>query len=106
MKRHSYRERDYDFGQAMLSLRMRMGLTQAGMADLLKISRHAVGEWEAGLNYPKALHLQHFVALCVQQRVFAHRQPSQPPVRRRVSEWQEKTFLPVVHTWIGSGRWM
>ena len=50
----------------MLSLRTRMGLTQAGLADLLQISRHAVGEWEAGLTYPKAHHLQHFVALCVQ----------------------------------------
>jgi len=71
MKRHSYRERDYAFGQAMLSLRTRMGLTQAGLADLLQISRHAVGEWEAGLNYPKAHHLQHFVALCVRASVFA-----------------------------------
>jgi len=70
MTRHSYRERDYAFGQAMLSLRTRMGLTQAGLADLLQISRHAVGEWEAGLNYPKAHHLQHFVALCVRASVF------------------------------------
>jgi transcriptional regulator with XRE-family HTH domain len=62
MTRHSYRERDYAFGQAMLSLRTRLGLTQAGLAGLLQISRHAVGEWEAGLNYPKAHHLQHFVA--------------------------------------------
>jgi WD40 repeat protein/transcriptional regulator with XRE-family HTH domain len=71
MKRHSYRERDYAFGQTMLSLRTRMGLTQAGLADLLKISRHAVGEWEAGLNYPKAHHLQHFVTVCVRASVFA-----------------------------------
>src|SRR2546421_2241648 len=71
MKRHSYREQDYAFGQTMLSLRTRMGLTQAGLADLLKISRHAVGEWEAGLNYPKAHHLQHFVTVCVRASVFA-----------------------------------
>jgi len=71
MKRHSYRERDYAFGQAMLSLRTNMGLTQAGLADLLKISRHAVGEWEAGSNYPKAERMQHFVALCVRASVFA-----------------------------------
>ncbi len=71
MKRHSYREQDYAFGQTMLSLRTRMGLTQAGLADLLKISRHAVGEWEAGLNYPKAHHLQHFATVCVRASVFA-----------------------------------
>jgi len=71
MTRHSFRERDYAFGQIMLSLRTRMGMTQAGLADLLQISRHAVGEWEAGSNYPKAHHLQHFVALCMRASAFA-----------------------------------
>ena len=47
MKRFSYRERDYSFGQAMLTLRTTIGLTQAGLADLLGVSRRAVGEWEA-----------------------------------------------------------
>src|SRR5947209_19016431 len=71
MTRHSYRERDYAFGQAMLKLRTSIGLTQAGLAALLGVSRRAVGEWEGGLNYPKAERLQHFVALSVQQHVFA-----------------------------------
>ncbi len=70
MTRHSYRELDYAFGQVMLKLRTSIGLTQAGLADLLGVSRRAVGEWEAGSNYPKAPHLQHFLALCVQQHVF------------------------------------
>jgi len=70
MTRHSYRERDYAFGQVMLKLRTSIGLTQAGLAALLGVSRRAVGEWEAGSNYPKAERLQHFVALCVQQHVF------------------------------------
>ncbi|MFL5702254.1 MAG: helix-turn-helix domain-containing protein [Ktedonobacteraceae bacterium] len=70
MTRHSYHERDYTFGQAMLKLRTSIGLTQAGLADLLGVSRRAVGEWEAGSNYPKAERLQHFVALCVPQHVF------------------------------------
>jgi transcriptional regulator with XRE-family HTH domain len=55
----------------MLSLRMRIGLTQAGLADLLGVSRYAVVEWEAGSNYPTVHHLQHLLALCVQQHVFA-----------------------------------
>src|SRR5260370_2485846 len=71
MTRHSYHERDYTFGQAMFKLRTSIGLTQAGLADLLGVSRRAVGEWEGGLNYPKAPHLQHVIALCVQQHVFA-----------------------------------
>jgi WD40 repeat protein/DNA-binding XRE family transcriptional regulator len=71
MPRHSYRERDYSFGQAMLRLRKRLRLTQASLADLLGVSRRAVGEWEAGLTYPREQHLQHVIELCVQQRVFA-----------------------------------
>src|SRR5437899_6304331 len=67
MTRHSYHERDYAFGQVMFTLRTSIGLTQAGLG----VSRRAVGEWETGSNYPKAEHLQHFLALCVQQHVFA-----------------------------------
>src|SRR5438270_13824895 len=46
MKRSSYGEPDYAFGQAMLTLRIRAGLTQAGMPEHLSVSRQAVGEWE------------------------------------------------------------
>jgi hypothetical protein len=35
MKRFSYREQDYGFGQAMLSLRTAIGLTQTDLAQLL-----------------------------------------------------------------------
>src|SRR6266516_5345876 len=70
MKRFSYGERDYAFGQAMLTLRTTIGLTQAGLADLLGVSRRAVGEWEAGSSYPKAEHLKHLITLAVQQQAF------------------------------------
>src|SRR6266516_4147580 len=71
MKRSSYGERDYAFGQAMLSLRTVLGLTQAGLAEHLGISRRVVGEWEAGSSYPKADHLKEVIALGVQQHAFA-----------------------------------
>src|SRR2546421_5246642 len=71
MKRSSYGERDYAFGQAMLSLRTVLGLTQAGLAEHLGISRRAVGEWEAGSSYPKADHLKEVIALGGQQQAFA-----------------------------------
>ena len=70
MTRYSYRERDYAFGQVMLQLRTSIGLTQAGPADLLGVSRRAVGEWQAGSSYPKAERLQQLITLCV-QHVFA-----------------------------------
>jgi hypothetical protein len=43
MPRHSYRERDYPFGQAMLTLRTSIGLTQAGLGRLLGVSRRDEG---------------------------------------------------------------
>src|SRR5690348_9395432 len=66
----SYDERDYAFGQAMLTLRAAIGLTQIGLAELLGVSRRAVGEWEAGSSYPKAEHLKHLIELGVKQQAF------------------------------------
>jgi WD40 repeat protein/transcriptional regulator with XRE-family HTH domain len=66
----SYDERDYAFGQMMLTLRTAIGLTQGGLADLLGISRRAVGEWEAGSSYPKPEHLKHFISLAVKHQAF------------------------------------
>ena len=65
MKRHVYRERDYGFGQLVLTLRTTLCLTQAGLADRLGVSRRAVAEWEAGESYPKAERLKAFIELCV-----------------------------------------
>jgi hypothetical protein len=48
VRTHTYRERNYAFGQAMLTLRTAMNLTQAGLAQVLGVSRHAVQGWEAG----------------------------------------------------------
>src|SRR5215469_15894658 len=55
----------------MLTLRMAIGLTQAGLAELLGVSRHAVAEWEAGSSYPKAERLTQLIELAVQQQAFA-----------------------------------
>src|SRR2546425_171231 len=71
VRRSSYRERDYAFGQLILSLRSAIGLTQAGLSDHLGISKKAVGEWEAGSSYPKATHLKALIALAVKEQVWA-----------------------------------
>src|SRR2546421_1283101 len=70
MRRSSYGERDYAFGELILSLRSAIGLTQAGLARHLSISRQAVVGWEAGSSYPKATHLKALLALAVQEQVF------------------------------------
>ncbi len=66
MRTHTYGERDYAFGQAMLTRRAVMHLTQVDLARFLAISRGAVLAWEAGSSYPKAEHLKAFIALCVE----------------------------------------
>src|SRR6266436_2273185 len=70
VKRSSYRERDYAFGQLMLTLRTSIGLTQAGLGDLLGVSRRAVAQWEAGSSYPTAERLKQLITLGVQQQAF------------------------------------
>jgi transcriptional regulator with XRE-family HTH domain len=70
MKQSFYRERDYAFGQAMLSLRTAIGLAQAGLAELLSVSRKAISRWEAGETYPKASHLKALLAFAVGQQAF------------------------------------
>src|SRR2546425_4697113 len=99
MKRSSYRERDYAFGQVMLTLRTRLELTQTELADMLGVTRRAVGDWEAGLTYPKADHLKQFVVLAVEHQAF--------PAGREAEEvralWQasrQKVLLD--ETWLGT----
>src|SRR3954469_1347374 len=71
MPRLSHRELDHAFGQRMLALRMAIGMTQATLANLLGVARHAVGGWETGQTYPKAGHLKHIITLGLQQHAFA-----------------------------------
>jgi WD40 repeat protein/transcriptional regulator with XRE-family HTH domain len=71
VKRHVYRERDYAFGQLVLTLRATIGLTQAGLAEPLGVSRRAVAEWEGGLSYPKAERLKQLITLGVRVSAFA-----------------------------------
>src|SRR5216684_3125784 len=70
MKRFSYSERDYAFGQLMLTLRTNIGLTQAGLGDLLGVSRRAAARWEAGSSYPTVERLKQLITLGVQQQAF------------------------------------
>src|SRR6476660_7215311 len=70
MNRLPHYEQDFAFGQLMLTLRTAIGLTQAGLAEYLGVSRRAIGDWEVGNNYPKPDHLKNFIALAVQHNAF------------------------------------
>jgi transcriptional regulator with XRE-family HTH domain len=99
MKGSLYRERDYAFGQVMLTLRTMLGLTQTELAHVLGVTRRAVGDWEGGLTYPKAEHLKQFVVLAIEQQAF--------PAGREAEEiralWQaarQKVLLD--EAWLGT----
>ncbi len=70
MSRPFYGERDYAFGQAMLTLRTRIGVTQADLAEVVGITRKAISRWEAGDTYPKPPHLKALLTFALKHRVF------------------------------------
>src|SRR5712672_96500 len=70
MRVSSYRERDYAFGQVMLTLRTKLKLTQTELAGMLGVRRRAVIDWEGGLTYPKADHLKQFVVLAIERQAW------------------------------------
>lgn len=70
MRGSTYHERDYAFGQTILAVRTRVGLTQAELAKILGVSRKAIGDWERGSSYPQATHLKQFIALAIHHRAF------------------------------------
>jgi predicted ATPase/transcriptional regulator with XRE-family HTH domain len=71
VKGASHQERDYDFGRRMFALRVAIGVSQAVLGDILRVSRHAVGGWETGITYPKAGHLKQLIALALDHHIWA-----------------------------------
>src|SRR5260370_18807185 len=71
MKGSSYDQRDYAFGQLMLTVRTKLKLTQTELADLLGLRRCTVIDWEGGLTYPTVDHLKHFVVLAIERQAFS-----------------------------------
>src|SRR2546426_11124846 len=99
MKRSSYGEHDYAFGQMMLTLRTHIGLTQAGLAELLHVSRRAVAEWEAGSSYPKAEHLKQLIllpAVPLEESQRGEVPAAEPTAGRRV-DWGEALAVPTFY---------
>ena len=43
---------DYEFGNLLLQLRTKSGLTQKELADLLQISDKTISKWETGVSKP------------------------------------------------------
>src|SRR5262249_41266531 len=98
MKPHSYRDRDYAFGQMMLTLRTAIGLTQTAFADYLGVSRRAVGEWETGAKYPKPEHLKQCIVLAARHKAF-HDGREAEEIRALWKAARQKVLLD--ETWLG-----
>ncbi len=97
MRQSAYTERDYSFGQQILSLRTASQLTQAGLAERLGISRPAVVGWEAGTSYPSPAHLKHLIELFLQYRAFHSGQEAEE-IR---TLWQSsRVRVPLDETWL------
>lgn len=98
MKGSSYRERDYTFGQLMLTVRTKLKLTQTELAARLGVRRRAVIDWEGGLSYPNADHLKQFVVLAIERQVW----PSGHEAEEVRALWQaghQKVLLD--ESWLG-----
>ncbi len=98
MKGSSYRERDYAFGQLMLTLRTKLELTQTELAEVLGVGRRAVIDWEGGLTYPNVDHLKHFVVLAIERQAF-HAGREAEEVRALWQAACQKVLLD--ETWLG-----
>src|SRR5512138_899252 len=97
MRRSTYPERDYQFGQRILILRTQSNLTQSRLAELLGVSRQTVVGWETGTSYPSPGHLKHLIELCLQYRAF-HRGQEAEEIRLL---WQSaKQRVPLDETWL------
>ena len=70
MKEPSYHERDYAFGQQILTVRTKLALTQIELAQMLGVGRRTVINWEGGLTYPTVEHLKHFMILAIERQAF------------------------------------
>lgn len=65
-----YKERKYDVGQRLLTLRSRAKLTQAELAALTRVSRRSIQSWEAGAAYPQGETLQRLVEIFLNRGLF------------------------------------
>ncbi len=67
-----YKVTDYRFGQMILNLREKIGLTQIEVADALAVSRRTIQNWEGGATFPDSIHLKNLIAYYLQQGSFTH----------------------------------
>jgi WD40 repeat protein/transcriptional regulator with XRE-family HTH domain len=69
-----YKLKDNRFGLLALTLREKVGLTQAEVASVLAVSERTIRHWEGGTAYPSTANLKDLIELYLRKGVFAHGQ--------------------------------
>src|SRR5262245_49989855 len=67
---HHYKDRKYEVGQRLLTLRRQANLTQTELAGRVGVNRRSIQNWEAGAAYPNEDHLQRLIGVYLDQKVF------------------------------------
>lgn len=67
-----------NFPEKLISERARLGLTQAGAAALLEISKSALEKWEAGVKTPKMLMQEGALARLAKAKPSRQNAPTEP----------------------------
>src|SRR5262245_52621060 len=65
-----YKLKDNRFGLLALTLRERVGLTQAQIATAVGVSERSIQQWEAGVAYPAIANLKRFIEVCLENGAF------------------------------------
>ena len=65
-----YKITDFRFGQMVLGLREKIGLTQRELADVFEVSRRTIQHWEAGTAFPDTAHLKRLIAYFLEHGAF------------------------------------
>lgn len=65
-----YKLKDHRFGLLALTLREKVGLTQAQVATAVGVSERSIQQWEAGTAYPAVANLKKFIEVCLYHGAF------------------------------------
>jgi WD40 repeat protein/transcriptional regulator with XRE-family HTH domain len=68
--RRQYKVTDYRFGQMVVQLREKAGLTQMEVANALLVSKRTIQHWEGGTAFPEISHLKGLIAFFLPYGVF------------------------------------
>src|SRR5260370_31711218 len=98
---HRYKSRDFEFGQLLMALRKKAGLTQEEVALRVGVGEKSIRNWEGGTNYPTELNLQRLIELYLAKNAFV---PGQEQDEARAL-WEQLRESASRHIGLFDERW-